>query len=412
MWIKPVAITRIGDYHDDGFALTARQLDAVGTWGVFSISAYVSSGGGPTYGGTVGKLYWHPTNGITPAQSTANLTYGNVYHVTVTWSSSNCKFYINGILDSTTNGNYSIPSTAAATNLTSIGCWRYGGEYYFPFSGNIYSAVFYDTQLTDNMVLANYNAKATNYGVTPTTSPPVMRQDNSGTVRVSTIFDEVIGAPVIDNSLIYWIDAAQTSSYSGTGTTWNNLITTGSTTIVNTTTFSSIGAITFDGIASFAYSTAPAVLALTNNFSVEVWYRSTNGNPNVLSTRFLDSIAPGGQGGVGFNLGKRNSDSTWKITKYNVADIFIGTVPSDTGWHCVCVTFSSTAGVTLYLDGTQQSTVLNTANLNGTISYLRIGQAEYASHAGDISSVKIYNKVLTSDEITQNFIALRRRYGL
>jgi hypothetical protein len=164
MWIKPVAITRTGDYHDQGFALTSRQLDLSGTWGAFTLSAYVANNG-QNAAGTLGKLYWHPVNGVNPAQSTANLTYGNIYYVAVTWSASNCKFYINGSLDSTTTGNFSIPSTSAATYSTVIGSWRFGGEYYFPFSGTIYSAAFYDTQLSDAQIAVNFDASRNRFGL-------------------------------------------------------------------------------------------------------------------------------------------------------------------------------------------------------------------------------------------------------
>lgn len=168
-WIKPTAITRVANYHDQGFAITARQLDGTGTWGVFSITAYVDSAGSNQQG-TTGKLYWHPRNGIAPAQSTANLTLGQIYHVTVTWSATNCKFYINGVLDSTTNGDYSIPNTTAATFGTTLGVWKYGGENYFPFSGNIYAISFYSSQLSDEQVDLNYNALKRRYVAEPTPS--------------------------------------------------------------------------------------------------------------------------------------------------------------------------------------------------------------------------------------------------
>lgn len=166
-WIKPTAITRVANYHDQGSAITGRQLTGTGTWGVFSIGAYADSNGN-NQAGTTGKLYWHPRNGIVPAQSTANLTLGQVYHVTVTWSATNCKFYINGVLDSTTNGDYGIPSTAAATDGTTLGVWKYGGENYFPFSGNIYAISFYSSQLSDEQVDLNYNALKRRYVAEPT----------------------------------------------------------------------------------------------------------------------------------------------------------------------------------------------------------------------------------------------------
>ena len=46
-------------------------------------------------------------------------------------------------------------------------------------------------------------------------SNPAMRNTNTGTLMVSTAFDEFTGAPIVDSSLVQWIDAAIPASYSG-----------------------------------------------------------------------------------------------------------------------------------------------------------------------------------------------------
>jgi hypothetical protein len=164
-WLQYTAVTRLGNYHDDfGQALTGRQLDGVGTWAVLSVSGFISSGGGPTLG-TTGKIYWHPRNGIVPANSTANLAYNTIYNVVMTFNSSQCQFYINGALDSTTAGDYSVSSSSAAINGFSEAVFLYGGEYYMPWSGFVYQKMVYNRALTAGEILNNYDVTKARYGL-------------------------------------------------------------------------------------------------------------------------------------------------------------------------------------------------------------------------------------------------------
>jgi len=189
-WVQYTAKSRIGNYHDDyGQAIVSRQKDTVGTWAVLSVSGYVDTSGTPLLG-TTGKIYWHPRNGIAPANSTGNLAYNTVYHVAVTFNTTECRIYINGILDSTTAGDYSISSGQESTYGTAVAVWRYGGEYYMPWSGYIYSMKFYNAALNQGQVAENYNADAARFALAPITNPPVQRQSSTGTLMVSGMFDE------------------------------------------------------------------------------------------------------------------------------------------------------------------------------------------------------------------------------
>jgi hypothetical protein len=162
-WLKTQAKTRAVDFRDSSVTtahcITARQRDGNYSYGVFSIGAYCDSAGQPQPG-VAGRLYWHGQNSVVQALSTATLTDNTVYHIAVTWSGSNCKFYINGTLDSTTSGNYSIPadSGGAPTYGPTIGVWPASNFNIHQFSGVIYAVKMYNAQLSDTQVLQNYNA--------------------------------------------------------------------------------------------------------------------------------------------------------------------------------------------------------------------------------------------------------------
>jgi len=175
-WLKTLAKTRTLDFRDgDGgtyingvnysHCLTSRQRNGVYSHAIFSIGAYCNSAGAPAVG-TAGKLYWHATNS-TVAQSTANISDNTVYQVVVTFSGSNCKFYINGALDSTTNGTYSVPSSGgnAADYGTCIGVWPASGYNEHQFAGSMYIIRMYNTQLDDSQVLQNFNATRGTFGL-------------------------------------------------------------------------------------------------------------------------------------------------------------------------------------------------------------------------------------------------------
>ena len=68
----------------------------------------------------------------------------------------------------------------------------------------------------------------------------------------------------------------------------------------------------------------------------------------------------------------------------------------------------------LYVNGVSTYTVTGYTYGNGTPSRLGIGADPGGQEPfqGNIAQVTIYNKALTSSEITQNFDALKGRYGL
>jgi hypothetical protein len=95
------------------------------------------------------------------------------------------------------------------------------------------------------------------------------------------LFDEFTGAPVVDSSLKLWLDAAQTSSYSGTGSTWTDLSSNAKNyTLNNSPSFNTTlggGVLTFAG-ASSQYANASSTLynsTTTNAYSINIWVYPT-----------------------------------------------------------------------------------------------------------------------------------------
>jgi hypothetical protein len=214
----------------------------------------------------------------------------------------------------------------------------------------------------------------------------------------------------ITTGLVMNLDAGNTASYPGTGTTWTDISSNHFSGTMNSgVTYSSAngGSMVFDGTI-YAYinvTGATTVTSLTNNFSIEAWYKSTNNAPKILAT---------GSGSSGIDFGQYSSQATkWKVTKYGVVDIYTGSVPQDTNWHQVVVTYSSTTGTILYIDGAVSGTSAgDTSNAKAGTANIPVGQAEGGYHTGSISIVRWYSAVLSASDVLQNFNANRNRYGI
>ena len=141
----------------DNEPIFAKQDSGIATYGVFSVGTATSTTGFPSTA-TPGRLYFHGSNTSSifngTAQSNATLTTGKYYHVAVVYSNTFAQFYVNGVLDSTTFGNFStIPLAGEFNPLSTIGAWPTYGAY---LDGSIDEFAIYPTALASNDIAAKY----------------------------------------------------------------------------------------------------------------------------------------------------------------------------------------------------------------------------------------------------------------
>ncbi|NQV83083.1 MAG: FecR domain-containing protein [Rhodospirillales bacterium] len=129
MWVRPSDL-------NSSSILMGMQDDGVNTLGVFSIGGPGGDGNSSTL---AGKLTWHGSNAGGTAVSSGALSAGVWHHVAVAFSGTQVQFFIDGVLDSTVSGNYSIPNDVNATVVTSIGDLIVSGASYAPFGGDLSS---------------------------------------------------------------------------------------------------------------------------------------------------------------------------------------------------------------------------------------------------------------------------------
>ena len=219
---------------------------------------------------------------------------------------------------------------------------------------------------------------------------------------------------IITDGLVLALDAANTKSYPGSGTTWTDLSGGGNTGTLSGVGYSASngGALTFDGSDDYVNCGSPSTLNFgTGNFNLSCWVNipSTSGADwiGIISRYVLVSSA-------GFwiqlNPGNRYVGFGWD------GSAFITSSSSAGGgqWKFISCQRTGSTSAEVYVNGISvaSSSSMSSGTSNG--QQIDIGRMDIAGRysAGNIAQVSIYNRALSAAEISQNFNALRGRYGI
>jgi hypothetical protein len=232
------------------------------------------------------------------------------------------------------------------------------------------------------------------------------------------------GPEIITDGLVLALDAANQKSYPGSGTNWKDIVSNNNGTLTNGPTFSSSnsGNIVFDDTNDYINFGNISTLNFEWNdpHSIEVWLKRSNSGDSYIVGKNLSSGTFRGTEFTfsGSNLIQyviRNSNTTGTRIFSRSTNTY-----NDGEWHQFVVTYdgSGTAGgIGIYVDTVSDVNVVNNGNITGGITSTanavigaRNGVANY--FGGNIAIVKYYNKVLTSEEILQNYNATKGRFGL
>jgi hypothetical protein len=222
---------------------------------------------------------------------------------------------------------------------------------------------------------------------------------------------------IVTNGLVLCLDAANPRSYPGSGTTWSDLSGNANNgTLVNGVGYSSAdaGYLTFDGVDD--YGTVSSVTPNTGDFTVGFIYQLTGaGGRGGLFERKTSSPFNGfslGQGGV----------SNWAATVSGTSNFdnqinVTFTYPTISTWYFDVIVYSSGTTLTGYRNGVSigSSTGVSQGNLStqGTRTNFLVAVRDNITYLPcRVAYVLAYNRALTAQEIQQNFLATKGRYGL
>ena len=213
---------------------------------------------------------------------------------------------------------------------------------------------------------------------------------------------------LVMNGLVLCLDAANTKSYPGSGTTWTDLSGRGNTgTLENSPSYNSSngGSISFNGTTQRVVCGNAANLQITVG-TISAWFNANNGNSS-----YNGIIAKQNAWGL-FVADNILVTYDWGNSAERTTGITVG----NSTWNYVAMSFTETVGTPsnnaiVYLNG---SPVLTTTvrHSNHTVQVM-VGEANSSQFfGGNIAQASVYNRALSAAEIQQNFNALRGRFGI
>jgi hypothetical protein len=232
------------------------------------------------------------------------------------------------------------------------------------------------------------------------------------------------GPEAIEDNLTLALDAANTKSYSGSGNTWYDLSGKGNNGTISGATHTSGagGYFEFDGDNDYVD------LGTISTSNVLQMNNPSGGGLTVSWWGYFDDTGDDFQRIFDKSNGGTASNG-WAIytsaTGSNTTTLHLGSAGSDqvisnsyltSTWQNWCVTWVKSSGTYVtYLNGVQDKTGTRTWNVPSSQTNARIGSWNHSTgreHNGKIACLKIYDKALTSTEVTQNFNALKGRFGV
>jgi hypothetical protein len=225
------------------------------------------------------------------------------------------------------------------------------------------------------------------------------------------------GANIIRNGLVLGLDAASKNSYPGSGATWKDLSGNNLTGSINGTTFSTTnaGVLSFNGTSDYVTLGNPSALQFTSAtpFSVVGWFYCSsipaiasifdkNGSDggyrmiygSIWSGQILVTIAASPGPGDAYN-------ATSNVTL------------STNTWYHYGFTYNQPT-LNLYINGALDKTFTSNRVLGNTSQTFNVGSSQTGGQyfPGFIPSIQAYNRVLSLNEISQNFNATKSRFNL
>jgi hypothetical protein len=226
---------------------------------------------------------------------------------------------------------------------------------------------------------------------------------------------------IITDGLVLYLDAANPKSYVSGSTTWGDLSRGGNNgTLTNGPTYSTAngGSLVFDGVND--YINIPQFVSTSQNMSFSLWFNPVSLQAGVaVNTIFLQSEnASTNTIRLYRNTNFSENRLAWLVYYESISTSRVSILPQYTyplnTWTNTVLTFNNTGEYRVYINGT----LFNTTQATNFVrwytpqGFLRIGGAPSGPLNGNVSSLGIWEKSLSAQEILQNYNATKTRYGL
>jgi hypothetical protein len=240
------------------------------------------------------------------------------------------------------------------------------------------------------------------------------------------------GPNIVTSGLVLSLDAANVKSYPGSGTTWYDLSgNSKNATGVNTPVYSSVGIPHMDftsnptgsvgAIGNKQFTVPSTFLPVSTSFTIETWI---NRDSTSISLGDRESLFSSGGGAAGFRFGINSANTLYYLVGgtggagYSEGAIGSNLNITDGKWHQVGAIFdiAGTLGSTkVYpikdgIIGTGVTISALTISMVPGIAGISYGCC--STYKGRLSKLSTYSRVLSANEILQNYNAHQSRFNL
>ena len=259
----------------------------------------------------------------------------------------------------------------------------------------------------------------------PPPSPSVTpTQTSTPTPTLTTTPTPTVSSTLNTSGLIINLDVTNSSSYSGTGTSWydlsgnNNHATLINGAVVNTGS----NGIVFDGVNDYAQivSTSGINSAMSGDFTFDLWIKMLEPVPTsypygkIFSKGCYNCGSEKGFNGINYYKNGTRYYAGWQYVDRitNSASSLVTYSVNINSW--MNMIYVRQSGVmSLYINGTMVSSIANSYNYGLNNSYnLRIGgnyQGDNFAHQ-EVSVFRLYNRGLSNAEILQNYTIYQSKF--
>ena len=344
---------------------------------------------------------------------TYSITNDTWYHAAISRNSGTSSFFINGelIKQITDTYNYDCNDLVVGRYFTNVNDYHLNGiiSNVRVLNGTgLYTGTFSPPSVQLSGTESNTKFLITSQEMNPTADLGGLHSVTASNIGWTSSLPSI--TLYVTESLQFYVDAGLSESYSGTGTTWYDISGNSRNLTMNSLSYSSNdgGYIIFDG-SHTADSVATYSINFSNGFTVESVAKFSGSSYEGLfafndatNSNYINVQAQGGT-----NI-RWEVDQSSSLTTTN-------SLTSSTWYHVTCVyegDSNNTSGTArIYINGVE----------NNTASLGRSGQSQTSNFklgfhdgflSGNIALSRMYNKVLNSTEVLQNFNATKNRFGL
>ena len=225
------------------------------------------------------------------------------------------------------------------------------------------------------------------------------------------------GPSIVKENLIYYVDFSNTKSYDGVSSTGNSLVGDNTISLLNGATFSSAagGALVTSNPNNIAISSQNIISQSGNNFTWDIWVlrNQSNGSDfDMIMGSYLPYIA------------FYQNNTLWlRIRISGITETYAYSfTPENDVWYNITLVNSYDSGqnVTtddIYLNGQYLYSGSASGSVYDYFDPLALGNWRFNTLTdnycldGLISSVKIYDRDLSADEVLQNYETVKSKYG-